>query len=179
MQARESTTDSPSRKIRSFQYSLRTLLIATALSAVAFSVATTRDNDVYFILLLGALCASAGYLAGWTSRIECERAPNLFICASIFVVFNWLLWYVNHIALSFVRRATDRDLSPLLSSMAEADRLHCFDVMAGLITVVIAWATLRQDRGRLIVSGAVCALIWMLLMTQGFLLASICLIDVD
>ena len=37
MQARESNTDSPFRKRRSFQYSLRTLLLVTLLASMVMS----------------------------------------------------------------------------------------------------------------------------------------------
>ncbi len=159
------------------RYSIRSLLIFTSLSAVAISFATWLDGEVYLPLVLAVFCAVAGYVVGWISRAGYERGPNAFISASAFIAFNWLFWCINRIALFFVWNATDRDLSPILSSMAKADRMHCFDVWAGLITVVMICAALRQDRRWLFVSGAACVLIWVILSAVGYLSASMCLID--
>jgi len=142
------------------------------------SVGTWLDWDGRFFLVLAALCAAAGYVAGWAGRTGYERGPNVFLCAGVLLVFNGSLWYFNHTALFWVRRATDRDLSPLLSWMAEADRWHCFDVMAVLITVVTAWAALMRNRRWLFASATACVLIWLIVMSIGFVSASICLIDV-
>ena len=112
------------------------------------------------------------------SRIEYEHGPGIYLCAGVLVAFNWLLWYFNHFAFYWVHEATARDLPEFFISMAEADRLHYYDVMAGAITTAIGFATLKRDRKWLFVTGAICVLIWLILITLGFIGASVSLVDV-
>ncbi len=160
------------------RYSIRSLLIAAPLLGFAIFVWMRMRlyGDAREIIALGALCMMSGYLVGRYSQWRVQGRFELLLCSCI-IGLNWLLWYFNHIAFILVRR-TDRPLPSLLAALAHADELGCYNLMAALVTIAVAYAVLKRKHEVLFGLGAACVLIWLVLMTIGFLTASSSLLDI-
>lgn len=152
------------------RYSVSFLLLVIALVAVTLTVCRWFDWQARALLLLAGLWVTFGYVGGWFAAKLHGSVSNSVIPAIVLVAFNWLLWYLNHLALLCVSN-TDQELAEVLQRMLDAERIGFFEFLAVMFTALIGISAWKNDRRFLFHFGTACCLTWLIIVTVGYVVA--------